>query len=51
MDQKRTPKITFFLDQYEWKKINFPSEPKKKKRSLETATKQSLLMFCFHQEL
>ena len=32
MDPKRTPKITFFLDQYEWKKINFPSEPKKKKK-------------------
>lgn len=30
MDPKRTPKITFFLDQYELKKINFPSEPKKK---------------------
>lgn len=50
MDPKRTPKITFFLDQYELKKINFPSEPKKK-RSLETTTKQSLLMFCFDQEL
>lgn len=34
MDQKRTPKITFFLDQYEWKKINFPSEPKKKKNEV-----------------
>ena len=31
MDPKRTPKITFFLDQYELKKINFPSEPKKMK--------------------
>lgn len=39
MDQKRTPKITFFLDQYEWKKINFPSEPKTKKMKFGNSNK------------
>ena len=52
MRPKRTSNIKFFLDQYEWKEINFPSEGKKEKeKTLKTTTKQCFLMFCFQQAL
>ena len=44
----RIVKIRSLINRYEWKERNLPTGSKERKK-FETTTKQSLLMFCFHQ--